>query len=159
MKLLPWLRKRETDEPRSETGHEMDLFRGGLESWPRLFSSPWPFEGLDRTFGALTTPSIGMSDDENEVTVTMELPGVEPADVDIRISGTVLTVSGEKREERSDRRESYTERRYGGFRRTVQLPSSIDPDKVDATFRNGVLTLKVAKCADARPKRIKVRHA
>jgi HSP20 family protein len=91
----------------------------------------------------------------------MELPGVRPEDVDIRITGGVLTIRGEKREEKEEKNKNlhFTERSFGSFQRSVQLPSTVDPDKVEATFKNGVLTVTVAKHADAKPKRIKVRNA
>jgi HSP20 family protein len=81
--------------------------------------------------------------------------------VDIRISGDLLTVRGEKKadKEEKERDYHYVERQYGSFHRTVQLRSTVDPEKVDATFKNGVLTITMAKRADAKARKIKVRNA
>ena len=109
----------------------------------------------------MRAPSTDFADNEDEVTVSMELPGVDPNDVDINICGDRLTVRGEKKPEKEEKKKNYhyVERHYGGFHRTVQLPSGVDPEKIDATFKNGVLSISIAKRLDAKPKQITVRNA
>ena len=103
---------------------------------------------------------LNLAESDNDVTVTAELPGVDPKDIDIDVSGNALTIRGEKKEEREDKKKNYhyVERSYGSFHRSVQLPSSVDPSNVDATYKNGVLTVTLAKHAEAKPKRITVKH-
>jgi HSP20 family protein len=93
------------------------------------------------------------------VVVKASLPGVKPEDVDITISGDTLTIKGETKTEEEVKREDYLyqERRYGSFSRTIALPSSLQTDKAEATFENGVLTLTIPKIEEVKPKTIKVK--
>lgn len=95
----------------------------------------------------------------NEVVVKVSLPGVKPEEVDITIVADTLTIKGETKaeEEVEDENYLYRERRYGGFSRSVVLPSSLQVDKAEATFEHGVLTLKVPKAEEAKPKSIKIK--
>ena len=102
-------------------------------------------------------PRTDLADTEVDVTVTMELPGVDPTNVDISITGDVLTVRGKKKEK--NKNYHYIEWQHGSFYRSIQLPSTVDPSKVDATFKNGILSISVAKNPEAKPKRITVRNA
>jgi len=79
--------------------------------------------------------------------------------VDISLEGNILNIRGEKKEEKEEKKRDYyyTERQFGSFHRSIQLPSSVDPDKVEAKFKDGVLTVTVPKRADAKPKRIEVK--
>jgi len=106
-------------------------------------------------------PSFDLSESEKHLTVAMELPGVDPDDVQIHITAGVLTVSGEKRQEHQEKASSclYAERSYGSFRRSLDLPRYANADDVDATCKNGVLTIKIGKRADAQPKRIALKQA
>ncbi|MBU0640174.1 MAG: Hsp20/alpha crystallin family protein [Planctomycetes bacterium] len=162
MNLIPWRRKREELSGRAEPENALAHFRNEMDTlFDRFFRNPWGRAEFDLPLGGLTAPSMDLADTDNEVTVTLELPGVQPDDVDIRISGGLLTISGEKREEKEKENKDYhfTERRFGSFRRSVELPSTVDPEKVEATFKNGVLAVAIAKRPDAKPKRIEVRKA
>ena len=111
--------------------------------------------------GPVEAPGLGWSDlaDENgHFVLTAELPGVELEDVDIEVEGNVLTIRGEKKLEREhkDERVHVAERRYGSFERTFTLPSSADPEKVDAGLHQGVLKLQIAKRPEARGRKIQV---
>ena len=128
----------------------------------RYLRDPWDVTGLASLSASLANmPRTDLADSEDEVTVTMELPGVDPKDVDIDIAGEALTVRAETKTEKQEDKKAYhyIERRQGAFKRTVQLPSSIDPTQVDAQYRNGLLTVKIAKKPEAKPKRITVRQA
>lgn len=156
--LVPWRRKQRD----GGNGGELMRLRDDLDTvFDRFFSDPWGLMRFDRPrgFGLVSMPQMDVAETEREFVVTMELPGVDPKDVDINISGDTLHVRGEKRSEREEKGRSYhyTERTFGGFHRSVPLPSSVDPDKVDAGYRNGVLTVTIGKHPDAKPRRVSVR--
>ena len=117
----------------------------------------------DRRFGAGEsvgwTPSCDIYEDEEGVTLRFELAGVDPKDVDVRFENGVLTVKGERKLEREDKRENYhrVERSYGTFTRSFSLPGTVDADKVKAETRNGVLTITLPKKAEAKPRAIQVK--
>ena len=102
----------------------------------------------------LTQPRMNIDDTGNEIRVTVELPGVSEADVQITLDDDMLIVAGEKRDEREvdDRDVRLVERVFGQFRRAIQLPFSPNPDQVEASFRDGVLTITVPKNAEQRSK-------
>ena len=155
MKIVPWRNKK--DEVRELA--PVTRFRDEMESmFDRLFNVGLsPFEGWPaRGFG---WPRVDLAETENEVCVKAELPGVDPKEVEVKVEGNLLTLQGEKKQEKEEKRKDYqyVERQYGSFQRTIQLPSSIDPEKVDASFKDGGLTVTIAKRADAKPKKITVR--
>src|SRR5258708_13011023 len=88
----------------------------------------------------------------------IEVPGIDEKDIDVRIENNTLTVHGERKFEKEEKEENYrrVERQYGSFTRTFTLPSTVDPDKVQADYDKGVLKVKLAKKAEAKPKQIKV---
>jgi HSP20 family protein len=103
--------------------------------------------------------AIDMYETDNEVVVTAALPGVKPEDVDVSITGDMLTIKGETKAETKVEKANYLrqERRYGAFSRTVSLPVPIQADKAEAKFKDGVLTLTIPKAEEAKPKVIKVK--
>ena len=107
------------------------------------------------------TPRVDVSETDEAVEVTAELPGVDEKDIDVRIDGDVLTVSGEKRETSENKEKGWyqSECRYGSFSRSIPLGTEVDTDKADATFKNGVLHLSMPKVTPTRQegKQIKVR--
>lgn len=100
-----------------------------------------------------------MVEKDDQIIVTAPLPGLKPEDVDIRITGNMLTIKGEFREEKEEERENVhcRERRYGSFQRAIRLPVSVDTFKAEATFEDGMLTLSLPKTEDAKPKQIEVK--
>jgi HSP20 family protein len=104
-------------------------------------------------------PPLELTDTDESVVVKAELPGLKPEDIELSVEGSVLTMSGEKREssEKTDGNYHHSERRYGSFRRAVTLPSEIDTEKVTTEFENGVLTIRLPKVEESRRKRIKVK--
>ena len=162
MSIIPWRQKKpERVGEVGETGiarlrEEMhDLFSRFFGDEDRTS----PLEAWPGGFGRM--PRMDLAESENDVAVTVELPGVDPKEVNIQVTGNVLNVSGERKQEKEEKKRDYhyMERSFGSFHRSVQLPSTVDAEKVDATFRNGVLTVKLAKRADAKPRRITVRSA
>ncbi len=105
------------------------------------------------------TPACDIFEDEEEVAVRFELAGVEPKEVDIRFENGVLTLKGERKLEKEDKRENYhrIELGYGTFTRSFSLPAMIDPEKIRAESKNGVLVVHLPKKAEAKPKAIQVK--
>ena len=151
--LIPWNRGRELSVRRDEetsnpflTLHrEMNrLFDDAFRS----FDTPLGFG--DRPFGrGFGWPNIEVSDGANEVKVSAELPGLDEKDVDIHLADGVLTISGEKKTETEDKDRMFSERYYGSFERRIPV-DDIDPDKVKASFKNGVLTVTLPRLPTAR---------
>ena len=105
-------------------------------------------------------PAVDVAEDDKAVMLTAELPGMKEEDVEVVLRDDMLTVRGEKKSEREEKKENYhlTERRYGAFERTFRLPETADADKIKASIEDGVLTVTVPKKAAAKKveKKIKV---
>ena len=97
-------------------------------------------------------------EDEHTITLKLEVPGIDERDIDVRIENNTLTVHGERKIEKEEKEENFrrVERQYGNFTRSFTLPSSVDPGQVSAHYNQGVLKVKLAKKAEAKPKQIKV---
>ena len=111
---------------------------------------------------ALTTtsfaPPVDIYEDEHNITLKLEVPGIDEKDIDVRIEGNTLTVHGERKIETEEKEENFrrVERQYGSFTRSFTLPSSVDLGQVSADYEKGVLKIKLAKKTEAKPKQIKV---
>lgn len=97
-------------------------------------------------------PAIDLAEKNDEYEITAELPGLDEKDVEIKLSNHMLTIKGEKNEQKEEREKDYylSERRYGSFQRSFQLPDGVDPDKIEANFAKGVLTVRMPKTAEAK---------
>jgi HSP20 family protein len=117
--------------------------------------------GFFQTRSGDLVPRVDVSETENALEVTAELPGLELKDVQIEFSDDVLTIKGEKKleSEKQEKNRRVTERRYGSFFRAIQLPSGIDPAKIEASIANGVLTVKAPKPAPSVTKKIEIKPA
>jgi HSP20 family protein len=106
-------------------------------------------------------PAMDVIENENDVTVRVNLPGLNPDDIDIQVEDDLLTISGEIKtsEEQENERYHYRERSYGAFKRSLRLADTIDAQNIDATYENGVLALALPKRPETQPKRIKVETA
>jgi HSP20 family protein len=104
-------------------------------------------------------PAVDIFEDEGSIIVKAEVPGVKPGDVHIDVENNVLTLSGERKLEREEKREGYhrIESVYGTFTRSFALPESADPDKVEAEMNEGILTVRIGKRPQAQHKRIEVK--
>jgi HSP20 family protein len=122
------------------------------------FSRPWRFINTESYEASMP---IEVSETEGDVVVKASLPGVKPEDVDVTVQNDVLTIKAEHREtEEEGKREFYRrEIRYGSFARSLSLPVKVDADQAEATYDNGVITLRLPKAASVRPKQIKVAAA
>jgi HSP20 family protein len=89
----------------------------------------------------------------------VEIPGVEARDIDVSLDGRRLMIKGEKKQEKEEKEENFhrTERRYGQFRRTIELPAEVDPSKVDASYKRGVLKIELKKTKESQPKKNSVK--
>jgi HSP20 family protein len=111
---------------------------------------------------ALTTtsfaPPVDIYEDEHNITLKLEVPGIDEKDIDVRVENTTLTIHGERKIEKEEKEENFrrVERQYGSFTRSFTLPSSVDPGLVTAHYDKGVLKINLAKKAEAKPKQIKV---
>jgi HSP20 family protein len=112
-------------------------------------------ESLNNTSFA---PPVDVYEDEHNVILKIEVPGIEEKDIDVRIENNTLTVHGERKFEQEEKEENYrrVERQYGSFTRTFTLPQTVDQENVQADYDKGVLKIKLSKKAEAKPKQIKV---
>lgn len=146
MSLIRWRPTRDLLSIRDEVNRLFDNFFTGLPERRRgLLEGEW-------------APSIDVAETDNEVVVTAELPGVEQDNVDITITDDVLTLKGEKKEEKEVKEKNYhrIERSYGSFQRSISLPAGVQADKAKATYKDGVLHITVPKVEEAKPKQIKI---
>ncbi|MGF1639380.1 MAG: Hsp20/alpha crystallin family protein [Rhodospirillales bacterium] len=163
--LIPWSRGRDVGARRGGWEHPLTSFQRDFD---RMFDDLWQsFElpvlgrvGRERGF---VTPRLDMHETDTDIVVTAELPGMEEKDVEVVLTDNVLTIKGEKRAEHEEKEEGYAyrERSFGAFERRIPLDTEIVGDKVEAAFRNGVLTVTLPKAPEARKhfKRIPVRGA
>ena len=150
MGLIPWRRRESLEHPLVGLRDEMN----------RLFDSFWRGDFLPEQFPfAQNFPSVDVSETEDEIIVRAEVPGLEAEDLDLSITGDVLTIKGEKKEEKDEKEKDAHRRevRYGAFSRTVRLPGSVDVKKVNAECRKGVLKVTLGKTESEKAKTITVK--
>lgn len=118
------------------------------------------FSPLFRADGGEWHPSFDVSETDSHVHVKADLPGIDVKDLDISIENNVLTVRGEKKQEKEDKTENYhcVERYYGSFCRSFMLPADVNADEIEAVYKDGVLQLTVPKSETSKRKRIEVKH-
>ena len=125
----------------------------------RLFRESYGPEGREESLTTTSfAPPVDVYEDEHNVTLKIEVPGIDEKDIDVRIENHVLTVHGERKFEKEEKEENYrrVERQYGSFTRTFTLPTTVDAEHVQADYDKGVLKIRLAKKAEAKPKQIKV---
>ncbi len=161
MNLIPWRNKELEDEGlgrRELARFEPFRFRSQIDRlFDRFLSGDWDWE---RDFGlGAWGPAVDVTEDEKEVTVRAEIPGVDAKDLDVSVTANTLTISGEKKQENEQKGKGYyhSERRTGSFRRTLTLPPYVLADQAQAEYRNGVLTIRLKKDESAVGKRVPVK--
>jgi len=104
-------------------------------------------------------PSLDVSETKNDIVVKAELPGMDVKDIDISLSEGVLTLKGEKNQEREEKEENYhlIERSYGSFTRSVRLPKEVQSEKISASYKNGVLKVTLPKSEEVKKKEIRIK--
>ena len=145
---------------RREPFREFSTMQDRMNRMNRLFSvnraSPeGPEEALTTTGFA---PLVDIYEDEHNITLKIEVPGIDEKDIDVRIENNTLTVHGERKMEKEEKEENFrrVERQYGSFTRSFTLPTTVDAEKVSANYDKGILKISLAKKAEAKPKQIKV---
>jgi HSP20 family protein len=122
------------------------------------------FEGVTRNipgFATTTMPSMDISETDKAIEITAELPGLEKKDVELNVADNLLTIRGEKKNEREEKNKDYhlVERSYGSFSRSVELPAGVKVEDISAEIANGVLTVTVQKPAPKQTKQIEIKSA
>ncbi len=142
--------KRESVPVRREEFHPFLLLRQEINSLFDYFFRGFEIEPFRGRFGAFT-PSIDVKESDKDISVIAELPGMDEKDIDVSLTRDALTIKGEKKEEKEEKRKDYyrMERTFGSFTRTIPLPTEIDVDKVKAEFKKGVLTVTLPKSEKA----------
>jgi HSP20 family protein len=123
------------------------------------FTSPlFAAEPFWKTWSWGAVPAVDMAEKDNAYEVTAELPGMDEKNVEVKYSDGVLTIKGEKEEATEEKKKDYhlSERRYGSFQRSFSVPSGVDGDKIEASFKKGVLTVTLPKSAEAAKKEKKI---
>lgn len=159
--IIPWRRKREDgklirrrqdqDNPFLALHREMDrLFDDFFGQFDSGLS--WPGQGALRARQDAWALNVDVAEDDNEVRVTADVPGMEEKDIEVELSDNLLTIHGEKKQERDEKKSNYhvVERSYGAFHRSIPLPGGLLEDKAKAKFKNGVLTITVPKSEEAK---------
>lgn len=120
------------------------------DAFSRLLSEP-------RT-GRPWSPAVDIYETENELVLRADVPDVDQKDIDVRVENQTLTISGERKFEQDEKTKGYhrIERSYGGFVRSFGIPPTVDPEKVAAEYKNGVLTISLPKKEAAKPRQVKV---
>lgn len=164
--LIPWRRpraentvaRREESSPLPELHRRMnDVFEDFFTDFERVALGPvfgrgWSRDGTD-------LPRVNVEETDRDVIVTADLPGLEEKDVQVTVDDDVLTIRGERKDEREEKRKDYhlMERSYGLFQRTLPLPAGVDQDQIKAALKKGVLTVTLPKRPEARADRKTIR--
>ncbi len=148
MAMVPWRKRNQS---------ELATPQGGMDDWFESF-----FRGLDRPlsfFGQRAWPAIDVAERDETVLVRAEVPGLKPEEIDISVYGDTLTISGEKKESKEDQGDGFyhVESSYGSFRREVTLPTDVDESKIEATCKDGVLSITLPKAEKSKAVKVKVK--
>jgi HSP20 family protein len=133
---------------RREMDRVFEQFEGGFPRWPSVFRR--------RNGDGAVSPELDVRENTNSITIEAELPGVDQKGVSVSVANGMLTIKGEKKQEKVEKSENYylAERSYGAFERSLRLPDTIDDTKIEAKFDKGVLKVTAAKKPEAvKPER------
>lgn len=153
--LIPWGRRREY----GDAGSLLDLRSEMDRLFDQFFETGLGGRDTSSALSTMFTPAMDIYEEDNSLVASFEVPGMNPEDIDINVTGNTLTVSGEKKEESESRREGAyrSERRYGRFFRALELPDDVDAENVSAEYDNGVLKLRIPRSQARQPRRISVK--
>jgi HSP20 family protein len=149
--LIPWARKDAAPDAKSGSDNPIATLQREMNQvfesfWNRVGNFDWPWgSGMARS---------DMVETDGAIEVSIELPGMEMKDIEVTVNDDMLTVRGEKRIERQEEKKGYylSERSYGAIYRTIPLPPGVDGEKAEASFKNGVLTIKLPQTPEAKAK-------
>jgi len=145
MALVPW-----------KPFDELTSFRREMDRlWDRFFSERPALDMLEKGW----EPTLDITETKSDLIVKAELPGIDPKEIDISLTGDTLTIKGEKQQEKEEKEENYyrIERSYGIFSRTIKLPMSVQNDRIKASYQHGVLKITLPKSEEAKQKQIKIK--
>ena len=157
--LLPTVwRRSETPLRRAEESPFLALHRE-MNRMFNDFSRGFDLSPFDGGWSWGFSPPVDVREDEKEVTVKAELPGMEEKDIEVNLADNGLTIKGEKKAEKEEKGKDnwYRETSYGAFHRFIPLPEGLDREKVDARFKNGVLTVTLRRLEEAKGKKIAIK--
>ena len=154
MNWVPWRRKQVREDVDTDIENPIALFERDMD---RMFDSFFkgfglaPFETWESELERFS-PRVDVVDNDKEIKVSVELPGMDEDDIEVSLAHDMLTISGEKRQEKEDRGKNYhrMERSYGAFKRSIPLMYEVDENKAEATFKKGVLTVTLPKVAESQ---------
>ena len=149
--LIPWARKDGAPDAKSSEDNPIATLQREMNHvfenfWNRVGQFEWPWSSGEAKSDVVET--------DNAIEISIELPGMEMKDIEVTVSDDMLTVKGEKRIERQEEKKGYylSERSYGAIYRTIPLPPGVDGEKAQASFKNGVLTIKLPQSPEAQAK-------
>jgi HSP20 family protein len=153
MALVPWRPHEDWWDPFTDL-ERIQKEMNALFNTSRMRGSEHDSGLLDRVW----SPAVDIFDSKDNLMVKADIPGLSKDDIDVSVQGDMLIIKGEKKKEHEVKEKDYvrTERFYGSFHRAIRLPSEIQADKVDATYKNGVLELILPKSEKSKPKQIKL---
>ncbi|RMF39469.1 MAG: Hsp20/alpha crystallin family protein [Alphaproteobacteria bacterium] len=149
--LIPWARKDQAPEQKPADENPIAALQRDMNKvfenfWNRFGSLDWPWGGGDARSDVVET--------DNAIEVSVELPGMEMKDIEVSVTDDFLTIKGEKKVERQEEKKGYylSERSYGSIYRSIPLPPGVDGEKAEASFKNGVLTVRLPQTPEAKAK-------
>jgi HSP20 family protein len=147
MAMERWQARGLARSPFRELAREME------EAFGRFF----PAWSVERSYAWM--PAVDMVEEKDEIVVKADLPGLDQKDIEVTVQNGTLTIRGERKEEKEEKKEDYycAERSYGAFVRSLPLPKGVDADKVKATFKKGVLEVYLPKAKEAKGKTVEVK--
>jgi HSP20 family protein len=151
--LVPRRAASELSRPESDVDRMFEDFLGHRR-WPFWPERWWPTAGM-----RITTPAVDLYEEKDDIVVKAELPGMERDNIEVNLSGKRLTIKGEKKQEQEVKKEGYyrSERSYGSFARSLELPREVQADKVKAAFKSGILEIRLPKTEEAKKRETKVK--
>ncbi|MFO0945522.1 MAG: Hsp20/alpha crystallin family protein [Planctomycetota bacterium] len=158
--LVPWRNKNGGTVTHPVPTNPLERMRWEMDqAFDRFLGDLWPSKGpFAEWMEGAWAPSLDVKETDDEIVVRAEIPGVDPKDLEITLSGDTLTLAGKKEEKTEKKEENFhhTECSFGEFRRTLRLPATVDTEKVTAEHNNGVVTIHVKKVPGAVPKKVPV---
>lgn len=163
--LIPWKKGKDTSlEQREDQDALLDIRTQMNRMFDEFFERPFGLHPFGRSLISEDfSPRMDVSETDQEVSVSVELPGMDPEDIHVTIDRNTLAISGEKQAEKEEKSQHFfqVERSFGSFRRSITLPGIVDENKIDASFKNGVLKVKLPKTEASKKetKRIKIKSS
>jgi HSP20 family protein len=141
------------------THWDRDMERMMEDFFGRRWRPWWPERWFKGEGAELIAPALDLYEEKDDIVVKAEIPGIDKNNIEVNLADHTLTIKGEKKKEEETKEENYyrSERSYGAFLRTIELPKEVHADKVKATFKNGVLEVRLPKTEEAKAKEVKVK--